>query len=104
MAGGTLYTAQIPIRADGSYETGDFRAQTELTLANLDRTLQAAGLKRVDVVQVLAFLTDVADRAVFNELYAAFFAPPFPNRATIIAAGLAVPGMRIELVIHARAS
>lgn len=101
MAGGLLFTAHIPIRADGTIETGDIATQTTLTLNNLAQALSAAGLSKRDVTQVVVYLTDVNDRAAYNEIYRAFFAAPYPNRATIIAAGLAVPGMRIEMVVHA---
>jgi 2-iminobutanoate/2-iminopropanoate deaminase len=101
VAGSTLYTAQIPIRADGSYETGDIRAQTDLTLRNLVQTLDAAGLSPGDVAQVTVYLTDVNDKTGYNEVYRTFFTPPYPNRATIIVAALGIPGMRIEVVAQA---
>lgn len=104
LAGSTLYTAQIPIKSDGTFETGDIRTQTTLTLDNLVKTLHAAGLSTRDVAQVTVYLTDVNDRAAYNEIYRTYFEPPYPNRATIIAAGLAIPGMRIELVVHADTS
>jgi 2-iminobutanoate/2-iminopropanoate deaminase len=101
VAGKTLYTAQIPIRADGSFETGDIRAQTELTLKNLVQSLAAAGLTTSDVAQVTVYLTDVNDKSGYNDVYRIFFTPPYPNRATIIVAALGVPGMRIEIVAQA---
>ena len=103
-AGDLLFTAHIPIRPDGTIETGDIRTQTTLTLANLAQALAAAGLSRRDVTQVVVYLTDINDRDGYNAVYRDFFAPPYPNRATVIAAGLAVPGMRIEMVVHAVAS
>src|SRR5262249_30239629 len=42
-ADGILYTAQIPIRSDGSIETGDIGKQADLTFDNLKRSLEAAG-------------------------------------------------------------
>ena len=57
-ADGILYTAQIPNREDGSIETGDIRAQAELTLSNLRRTVEAAGGSMDDVTQVLVYLPD----------------------------------------------
>jgi enamine deaminase RidA (YjgF/YER057c/UK114 family) len=99
--GNTLYTAQVPIRADGSIETGSIERQAELTLANLKQSVEAAGGSLRDVAQVLVFLTDVGDAETVNETWRRFFAPPYPNRATMIVAGLAIPGMRIELVAHA---
>jgi 2-iminobutanoate/2-iminopropanoate deaminase len=99
-ADGILYTAQIPNREDGSIETGDIRAQAELTLSNLRRTVEAAGGGMDDVTQVLVYLPDPADFPGMNEIYAKAFNPPYPNRATIIA-NLMVPGARIEVVAYA---
>jgi 2-iminobutanoate/2-iminopropanoate deaminase len=42
-AGGQLWTAQLPIRADGSFETGDAEGQARLTFDNLRRAVEAAG-------------------------------------------------------------
>src|SRR5882672_2618339 len=100
VADGILYTAQIPIRADGSIETGDIRTQTELMLANLRRTVEAAGGGMDDVTQVVVYLPDPADFAGMNEIYVKAFKPPYPNRATI-AANLILPGLRIEILAYA---
>jgi enamine deaminase RidA (YjgF/YER057c/UK114 family) len=54
-ADGVLYTAQIPIREDGSIETGGIDAQAELTFSNLKRTLEGAGGTLDDVTQVLIY-------------------------------------------------
>lgn len=99
-ADGILYTAQIPIREDGSIETGDIRAQTELTLSNLHRVVEAAGGGMEDVTQVVVYLPDPADFAGMNEIYVKYFKPPYPNRATI-AANLILPGLRIEILAYA---
>ncbi len=95
-----LYTAQIPIREDGSIETGDITAQAKLTLDNLRRTVEAAGGTMDDVTQVLIYLPDKADFAGMNAVYRTYFKEPFPNRATVIA-GLMVEGARIEIVAYA---
>ena len=99
-ADGILYTAQIPNREDGSIETGDIRAQAELTLSNLRRTVEAAGGSMDDVTQVLVYLPDPTDFSGMNEIYAKAFKPPYPNRATIIA-NLMVPGAKIEVIAYA---
>jgi len=100
-ADGILYTAQIPIRADGSIETGDIGRQADLTFDNLKRTLEAAGGSLVDVTQVLVYLTGKEHFAGMNEVYRRYFAKPYPNRATVIVAGLMVPGAVIEIVAYA---
>jgi 2-iminobutanoate/2-iminopropanoate deaminase len=100
-ADGILYTAQIPIRDDGSIETGDIARQADLTFANLQRTVAAAGGSLADVTQVLVYLTRKEDFAGMNEVYRRYFPKPFPNRATVIVAGLMVPGAVIEIVAYA---
>jgi enamine deaminase RidA (YjgF/YER057c/UK114 family) len=100
IADGIVYTAQIPMKADGSIETGDIATQTELTLANLRQTVEAAGGSMADVTQVLVYLPDPTDFPGMNEVYRRHFPQPYPNRATVIAQ-LMVPGARIEIVAYA---
>lgn len=100
LGGRTLYTASIPIFADGSIETGDIAAQTELTLDNLKQIVEAAGGTLDDVTQVQVILTDKQYFEGMNEVYRRFFTAPFPNRATIIA-DLMVPGAKIEIIANA---
>jgi 2-iminobutanoate/2-iminopropanoate deaminase len=100
IADGIVYTAQIPLKADGSIETGDIGIQTRLTLDNLKQTLKAAGGSLDDVVQVLVYLPDAKDFPGMNAVYGQYFAKPYPNRATIVAQ-LMVPGARIEIVAYA---
>ena len=100
IADGILYTAQLPLKADGSFETGDVGAQTDLTLANLKRTVEAAGGTLADVVQVIVYLPDPKDFDGMNAVYGRYFLKPYPNRATLVA-NLVVPGARIEIVAYA---
>lgn len=100
-AGGILYTAHIPIRPDGSVETGGIEVQTELTLRNLAQALEAAGGSRKDVTQVQVFLIETLDFPAFNDVYRRFFRAPYPNRATLVVSQLLIPGMRIEIVATA---
>jgi enamine deaminase RidA (YjgF/YER057c/UK114 family) len=100
VADGIVYTAQIPMKADGSIETGDIGVQTELTLRNLKQTVEAAGGTMADVTQVLVYLPDPADFPGMNAVYQKHFPKPYPNRATIVAQ-LMVAGARIEIVAYA---
>jgi len=61
VADGILYTAQIPLKADGTIEAGDIKTQTRLTLDNLKRTVSAAGGSMADVAQVLVYLPEPSD-------------------------------------------
>lgn len=100
VADGVLYTAQLPIKPDGSFETGDIQAQTDLTLSNLKHTVEAAGGTMADVTQVLVYLTNQSDFDGLNAVYGRHFPPPYPNRAVFLAQ-LVVPGARIEIVAYA---
>jgi enamine deaminase RidA (YjgF/YER057c/UK114 family) len=100
-ADGILYTAQIPIYADGKIETGDIEKQADLTFDNLKKTVAAAGGTLADVTQVLVYLTGKEHFAKMNEVYRRYFSKPYPNRATVIVAGLMVPGAVIEIVAYA---
>jgi enamine deaminase RidA (YjgF/YER057c/UK114 family) len=101
-AGDTVYTTLVAMRPDGSVETGSIEAQTRVTLENLKMVCEAAGGSMADVAQVQVFLTDPADYAGMNAEYAKHFSAPYPNRATIYISGLAIPGLRIEIVAQAR--
>ncbi len=47
--------------------------QAELSFANLDAVLTAAGATRASVVKCVVFLKDMGDFAAVNEVYARFF-------------------------------
>jgi enamine deaminase RidA (YjgF/YER057c/UK114 family) len=100
-ADGVLYTAQIPIREDGSIETGPIDLQADLTFGNLKRTVEAAGGTLDDVTQVLVYLTRKEDFQGMNAVYRRYFSKPYPNRATVIVAGLMVANAVIEIVAYA---
>lgn len=100
IANGVLYTTQLPIRADGSFETGDVALQTDLTLRNLQRTVEAAGGTMNDVTQVIVYLPDPLDFDTMNNVYGRFFSKPYPNRATLVS-NLIIPGVRIEVIAYA---
>lgn len=98
---GTLYTAQIPIDAQGQVVEGGIEAQARQTLDNLRHTLEAAGSSLAAVTQVLIYVTDRRYLAPVNALYAQYFQAPYPNRAAVVVAGLAREEMLVELVVYA---
>lgn len=53
------------------------------------------------LIHLTIYLTDMADRAAFNEVYKRFFAKPWPVRAAVGVAALAVEGMRVEVTAMA---
>ena len=74
----------------------EIRTQTQQVLLNIKSLVEAAGLKLSDVVKIGIFLTDPDDFAAMNEVYATFFAPPFPARATV-GIRLNDPRLRVEM-------
>ncbi|MBN9094559.1 RidA family protein [Pandoraea pnomenusa] len=102
-AAGMTFTAQGPVRGDGTIETGSIEAQARLTFENLRRTLAAGGLRLHDVAQVLIYLTQDEDMREVDRVYRTFFDAPYPNRSTVVVKALVVPGMRIEIVAYAAA-
>lgn len=82
-AGNTIYVSgQIPIDpATGSFAGEDITTQTRQSLTNLKSILNAAGADLCDVVKTTVYLANMGDFAAMNEVYAQFFAAPYPARA-----------------------
>ena len=77
-------SGQIPIDpATGQFAEGDIQAQTRQSLLNAQAILQAAGTDLSHVVKTTVFLSDMANFAAMNEVYAQFFQPPFPARSAV---------------------
>lgn len=96
--GRTVYcSGQIALDpATGQLVEGDVTQQTRRVLENLTAVLIAAGGGPGSVVKTTVFLADMADFAAMNEVYAAYFAEPYPARSTVAAAGLP-RGARVEI-------
>ena len=88
--GDLLFCAgQIPIEpATGNLVSGDIKVQTQRVLENVKAILDDQNLTFANVVKSTVFLTNLADFAGMNEVYAKFFTEDFPARSTIQAAGL----------------
>jgi len=80
----------------GKLELGDVRSETKRTFENLRAILQAAGSSLDHVVKCNVYLRDINDFAAMNEVYATFFAAPFPARTTI-QAGALPGGIAVEI-------
>ena len=87
--------------ATGEIVAGDIGAQTRRTIGNLDIAIKAAGGTLADVVQVQVFLVDRADAKGMNAVYAEFFEPPYPVRATVVVKELLADGLRVEMLATA---
>ena len=75
ICGDMVYTSgQIPLDPATGAVVGDgIRAQAEQVMKNLTAVLIAAGSSPEKAVKTTCFLADMADFAVFNEVYAACF-------------------------------
>jgi 2-iminobutanoate/2-iminopropanoate deaminase len=101
ISNGVVFTAHLPIRPDGTAETGSAGAQADVALSNLKRAVEAAGASLDDVSHVTLFITRIEDKPAIDEAYARYFRPPYPSRACIVVQGLVVPGTRLEVVAYA---
>lgn len=72
---GTVYASgQIPVNpATGKVEAADIKGQTEQVCKNVAALLEAAGSSIDKVVKTVCFLSDIADFAAFNAVYAEYF-------------------------------
>jgi len=67
---------------------GGVEEQTRQVLTNLKSVLEAAGSSLGRVVKTTVFLTDMANFAAMNAIYAEFFPDEPPARSAVAAAGL----------------
>jgi 2-iminobutanoate/2-iminopropanoate deaminase len=72
---------------------GGVEAQARQVLTNLKYVLEAAGSGFDRVVKTTVFLTDMANFAAMNAVYAEFFPENPPARSTIAVAGLPKGGL-----------
>ncbi len=72
----------------------DFRMQARQVLENIAAILGQAGLSMADIVRTTVYLNDIADFSEMNDVYAEFFAEPFPARTTV---GASLRGIKIEI-------
>jgi 2-aminomuconate deaminase len=87
----------VRLRGDGSVESYDIEAQCRSVFDNVRAVLEDAGARFEDLVDVTVFLTDMKrDFAIYNRLYAEYFAGARPCRTTVQVTALPTP-IAIEL-------
>ena len=75
-------SGQLPIDpSTGNFPEGGIKEQTKQSLKNAQAILQSTGLDLKNVIKTTVYLSDIADFAPMNEVYAEFFAEPFPARS-----------------------
>ena len=95
-------SGQLPFDPDGKidYSKQDVTAQTRRCLDNVVAILKAANLTLDDAVSVTVYVTDVADFAAVNAVYASYFKPPYPARAFVQVAKL-LRDAKVEIMVTA---
>ena len=97
-ANGTIYVSgQLPINpATGEFAQGGIKAEARQSLTNIKNILAAEGLDMSNVVKVTVLLADISYFAEVDEVYAEFFAQPYPARSAFAVAALP-EGANIEI-------
>ena len=80
----------------------DIKAQTQETLANIDRLLFEAGTDKSHILSVLIFLKDIEqDYAAMNQVWDAWVADGHPPARTCVEAKLYTPEVLVEMTVTA---
>jgi 2-iminobutanoate/2-iminopropanoate deaminase len=92
-----ILAGQVPIDPrTGRFVEGDAAAQARQVLENIEAVLRDAGAFVTDIAKTTVFVTDLADFAVMNEIYAERLAGHRPARTTVQVAALP-GGAKIEI-------
>ena len=78
-------SGQVPTGSDGKVVAGGITEQTTQVLENMKAALALAGAAMADVVKCTVIITDMADFAEFNKVYATYFPNDPPARTTLVA-------------------
>jgi 2-iminobutanoate/2-iminopropanoate deaminase len=94
-------SGSIPLDpATGQVVPGDVTAQATRVMENIKALLTAADTDFGHVVKTTVFLADMNEFAAMNEVYAKYFAAPFPARSTVQVARLP-RDVRLEIEVVA---
>ncbi len=75
----------------------DVVAQTRQIFVNMKKILDAAGTNFGNVLKVIVYLTDIADRTKINPVRQEYFGAAKPASTLIGVNELAIPGMKVEI-------
>ncbi|MDN3359185.1 RidA family protein [Actinomadura sp. DC4] len=96
-AGDLLFVSgQVATDADGNVFVGDFEAEVNSAIDNVEAVLEAGGASLADVVKVGAYLSNAALFPRFNEVYARRIGNVPPARTTVVV-DFGHPDVRVEV-------
>lgn len=90
-----ILSGQGPITEDGDVSGRTFEEQVHLTVQNCIRQLESADATLADVFRVTVYLDNLDHWSAFNDIYRAYFTPPYPTRTTVQA--VLWGGIQIEI-------
>lgn len=95
---GTLFVSgQVPVNPDtGKIVEGGIKEQTEQVMKNIEAILKEAGYTFSDVVKSTCLLSNMANFAAMNEIYAKYYPENPPARAAFAVKELPL-GVLIEI-------
>lgn len=77
-------SGQIPLDpVSGAMAENNIQAQTEIVMENIKGLLESENLTFANVIKTTCFLSDMANFAAFNEVYAKYFTENPPARSTV---------------------
>jgi len=77
-------SGSIPLDpVSGQLVEGGITEQTTRVMENIKALLAAAGADLTNVVRTTVFMIDLGEFAAMNEVYASYFAAPYPARSTV---------------------
>ena len=77
-------SGQIPLDpVSGEMVENDVKKQTERVMENIKGLLESENLTMANIIKTTCFLTDMANFAAFNEVYATYFPENPPARSTV---------------------
>lgn len=81
--GFVFISGQLPLEPGTRARREGFRAQARQVLDNVKAVVEAAGSSMNHVVRVTVYLTDIKNKAAFNEIYAEYFPDHRPARVLV---------------------
>jgi 2-iminobutanoate/2-iminopropanoate deaminase len=94
-------SGSIPLDpVSGQLVEGGIKEQTTRVLENIKALRGAAGADFNNVVRTTVFMVDLGEFAAMNEIYASYFAAPYPARSTVQVAKLP-RDVRVEIDVIA---
>jgi 2-iminobutanoate/2-iminopropanoate deaminase len=94
-------SGSIPLDpVSGQLVEGGIKEQTTRVMENIKALLAAAGADFRHVVRTTVFMIDLGEFAAMNDIYASYFAAPYPARSTVQVARLP-RDVRVEIDVIA---